>query len=294
MHVPQLEALLREAQPLPGFVAALVGRRAPRRLHRQSPQAELLTGRPLPVAALTRRLDRPGDAAGAWLRADPIGLVPDLAAVWLEPETEFGAGEWSEEIAALFAEEGMEFELAESGRGYLRLERVPDCEFSPPWTLAGESLERLMPRGTDARAWRRLLNETQVLLHQHRQRSRQPRSVPGSLWFWGGGALPERAAVDSRVERIVADTPVLSGLADWLDIPRESPVDAGADALGPGTLFEWRADERESAIDNLERLQALLRPAWRGLRSGRLRLIELAGMTTTRRFGPLDAWRVWR
>lgn len=294
MHVPQLEALLREARTSPPLLAALVARRRPVELDRESPRAELLTGRGLPAAALTRRFDRPDDAEGTWLRADPIALVPDLAAVWLDPEVRFQGGEWSEDMAALCAEEGMDFELTGSGRGYLRLERTPECAFFPPWMLAGESLERLMPRGPERRRWRRLLNETQVLLQQRRHGASDPASVPGSLWFWGGGTLPDRTEVCGRVERIVASTPEVAGLADWLDIPRDSPADAGGEALRAGVFFEWHADQRLPARDNLQCLQALLRPAWRRLRSGALRRLELAGMSTVRRFGPLDAWRVWR
>ncbi|RFF31950.1 hypothetical protein DZC52_02870 [Wenzhouxiangella sediminis] len=264
----------------------------PRNLDVRSPQAELVTGRPLPAAPLTRRLDRPDDAAGVWLRADPVGLVPDLAAVWLQPERRFGAGAWSEAISDLLEEEGLALELTASGRGYIALERSPESLFVPPWALAGSSLDHAMPEGDDARRWRRLLNETQVLLQQHRRSADDPAAIPGSLWFWGGGSLPEPEKAVARVQRIVAGDPVLVGLADWLGLPCRA-FEEGVEPR-PGDLVEWPSRFEASAEANLERLQEFLRVAWRRLRLGRIGELELSGMETVRRFAPRHAWRIWR
>lgn len=277
---------------MPPLIEALIRTREPRLLDCRSPQAELATGHPLPAAALTRRIDRPGDARGAWLRADPIGLVPDLAAVWLQADTSFEPGPWSEELVELLDEEGLSLHLSDSGRGYVRLETAPECRFAPPWTLAGSSLEHCLPEGADARRWRRLLNETQVVLHQHRQQAENPQSVPGSLWFWGAGELPDADTVEPRVRRIVADGAVLAGLADYLGLPCRGFDEEALERAG--SLVEWPSRFADSADANLGRLQEFLRPAWRQLRRGRIRELELAGMETVRRFSVLDAWRVWR
>lgn len=291
LHVPQLESLLREAGRLPSLIDALTRRFPSERLDETGPQAELVTGVALPAAPLTRRLDRTDDARGAWLRADPVGLVPDLAAVWLEAGKSFESGAWSVQLADLLAEEGLSFELAESGRGYIRLDAEPDCRFAPPWTLAGTSLEHCQPHGRDARRWRRLLNETQVFLQQQRRSADDSAAIPGSLWFWGGGTLPDRASIPTRIERIVAEDPVLAGLADWLAIPHERFDDA-VEVQG-GTLVEWPSRFADSAESNLEALNDFLGTAWRCLRRGRIRELELTGMETRRRFTTGDAWRVW-
>ncbi|MEE4305111.1 MAG: hypothetical protein V2J19_13270 [Wenzhouxiangella sp.] len=293
LHVPQLESLVREAGRLPPLIEALIRLGGePRALDAQSPQGELVAGRPLPAAPLTRRLDRPEDAAGAWLRADPVGLVPDLAAVWLQPEKDFSPGAWSEALSDLLEEEGLALDLTGRGRGYIALDTSPSSRFAPPWALAGSSLELALPEGDDARRWRRLLNETQVLLQQHRRNADDPGAVPGSLWFWGGGALPEPAGITPRVQRIVAGDPVLVGLADWLELPcRDFEADIEP---RPGELVEWPSRFEASAEDNLEQLQGFLRRAWRRLRLGRIGELELSGMQTVRRFGPRHAWRVWR
>ncbi|HSH27081.1 MAG TPA: hypothetical protein VK972_04840 [Wenzhouxiangella sp.] len=292
VYVPQLESLLREAGQLPPLIDALTRNHASHPLDPQSPQGELVAGSPLPAAPLTRRSDRPDDAQGAWLRADPVGLVPDLAAVWLQTDASFPSGEWSEALSSLLREEGLTLELTESGRGYVRLDCPPETLFSPPWTLAGASLEHGLPQGGDAQRWRRLLNETQVLLQQLRKAADDPAAIPGSLWFWGGGSLPDSSAIRPRVCRIVADDPVLVGLADWLGLPRR-PASEEVEPL-PGAIVEWPVRFDDAADDNLARLHDFLGAAWRRLRLGRIRRLELASTETVRRFSVGDAWRVWR
>lgn len=292
VHVPQLEALLREAETTPPLIRALVQRGRVHALDPQSPQGELVAGKVLPAAPLTRRVDRPADAAGAWMRADPIGLVTDLAAVWLQSDRVFDPDGWYAGLSGLLEEEGLRLDLVPQGRGYVRLEGIPECRFSPPWSLAGNSLEHCLPDGPDARFWRRLLNETQVFLTQYRRGVDDPSKVPGSLWFWGGGSLPEVGTVHPRVARIVADDPVLCGMAEWLGLEC-GEFGASLEASG-GDLVEWPARHDDDADSNLERLQCFLRPAWRRLRRGGIRELELAGMTTLRRFTTTDAWRVWR
>ena len=251
-----------------------------------------MVGQPLPIAALTRLLDAPDDAAGSWIRADPIDLVTDLAAVWLDPKLRFEHGTWLDPITELMRDEGLDFELHASGRGYLRLPQSPDCRFTPPWQLAGQSLEHCLPQGMDQRRWRHLLNETQILLHQHRQDLDDPRSVPGSLWFWGAGALPARDAFKAKVVILRAQDPALLGLAHWLELDATSGPSLAAP--GPGELIEWQADEQHSAEANLERLQADLRPAWWRLRRGRINELIIAGRQSWWSCRPRHAWRIWR
>src|SRR5690554_99902 len=81
VYVPALESLLREARRRPPLIAAILGRVEAEPLDSQSPQTQLVAGQPVPIAPLTRLLDAPDDAGGIWIRADPIGLVTDLAAV---------------------------------------------------------------------------------------------------------------------------------------------------------------------------------------------------------------------
>ncbi|HLS05028.1 MAG TPA: hypothetical protein VK036_01875 [Wenzhouxiangella sp.] len=288
LFVPQLEDLLRESREHPPLIKKLC-RRPASALDAQFPQAGLIAAGALPAAAaLTRRHDRPDDAEGHWLRADPIGVATDLAAVWLDPEASFERGDWVHALRELLAEEGLEWTLTDDGRGYIRLGSVPDVKFVPPWQLAGNSLELCLPTGPDALRWQRLLNESQIILRQHQQQATASARVPGSLWFWGAGKLPPKGRVQARVKKTVASDPLLLALSDWLGV---DTVPAGRAArIEPGMLMEWAASAERTAEEILASLQTFVRPAWRRLRRGQIRVFELAGMQTLRRFTVRDAW----
>lgn len=287
--VPQFEALLSEARSRPGLIERLLARAVPRPLDASAPAAELLTGQPLPAAAISRLRDGPGDAEGAlWLRADPVRLVPDLNAVWVQTGVGLAADHPAlPELAELFAEAGLAFELPVPERGYLRLEAVPDCTFQPPEALVGQSLDHALPEGPDARRWKRLLNEAQVILHQYRDQSEV-----GGLWFWGPGALPPRSSLSPRLSHLCATDPDLLRLADWLGLSHE-PVDAPA-RVADASLVCWPADAALSADENLQALSAWLRPLWRRLLSRRIDALELAGRERVWRLTATQAWQVWR
>lgn len=256
---------------------------------------QLVTGKPLAPAALTRHLDCPDDAEGYWLRADPVDLTPDLASVWLHAGARMSPrSPAATELIELFSHEGMTLEFPVPERGYVRLEREPECRFSPPWKLAGKSMDLVFPAGAEAMFWQRLLNETQVVLHQHRHSATDPdQYLPGTLWFWGGGSLPERDSVHARFNCVAADDPILEALARWLGLELQAP-DEGTDPA-PGMLIEWPLDRALSAGRNLERLDAFLKRAWRRLRLDRgLASVELASLEWVWRFSTLDAWRPWR
>ncbi len=287
--VPGLEAMLREAENRPRLIARMLARGQRQDLDAAAIHSCLLFGQTLAPAALTRTLDCPEDASGIWMRADPVGLTPDLGAVWLndrarmEPDSPAIA-----ELVALFADEGIELDFPVAERGYLRLPNTPDCRFVPPWRLAGESMDRVWPAGPDAGLWRRLLNESQMILHQF---SRSGREQPGSLWFWGAGELPMTAPA-ARVNRVSAAAHELRAAAAWAGLNTVSS-DA-ADEGNPGLFMEWPVDHDRSADDNLAALVAHLASAWRRLRFDRgFKQLELASESSVWRFSTRDAWSIW-
>ena len=288
--VPGLQGMLREAARVPRLVRRLLGRGESRALDPATCHSSLLFDCDFPAAALSRHLDRPDDTLGSWMRADPVGVTPDLGAVWLHGQARLSSNSpAARDLAALFSEEGMRLDLVGSDRGYLALERVPDCRFAPPWQLAGESMDRVWPQGPEALYWRRLLNETQMILHQHRQLDSE---LPGSLWFWGAGELPVTAPV-ARVRRIRAVSPEPLGAAAWAGLDVVETAESEVDAR-PGALVEWQPDHAMTAEDNLERLAAYLALALRRLRFDRhLRELELACEQRVWRLSTLRAWRPW-
>jgi hypothetical protein len=281
--------MLREARRPPRLLRRLLVDGRSRALDPAAWQAELLFGQALPAAPLSRRLDRPQDARGIWMRADPVSLTPDLGAVWIDRRARLDpASPVVEELAAMFADEGMALDLPVAGRGYLQLRELPECHFAPPWLLAGESMDRVWPSGPDARRWRHLLNETQMILHQHRHASAE---LPQSLWFWGAGQLPDRPA-SPRVTAVEADSLEWRAAAGWAGMaPSAVTLEQGIHA---GTLLEWPADHGDSADDNLERLALWLKSAWRRLRlRPGFHALEIASNQRVWRFTKHDAWRIW-
>jgi len=155
----------------------------------------------LPVAALTRALDVDDAGYGAWLRCDPAHVRPDLTTARLLAIGE-GLELTTDEAQALlaplkplFGDAGMPITAPVATRWYLTL---PDDMRLPKFTAAdevlGADLSQHLPEGPDGRRWRHLLNEAQVLLHQHplnATRVAAGKPAVNSLWFWGGGRLPD-------------------------------------------------------------------------------------------------------
>lgn len=160
------------------------------------------------VAPLTRRLDmgEAGDAgSAAWLRADPAYVRPDINGARL-----LACGEGLQVDAAdvdallpalrtLFGDAGCPIDAPHPSRWYLRLAREARLpRFVPPGEALGADLFDTLPgEGEDtpeARRWRALLSEVQVVLHNHPWNARRiaaGRPPVNSLWFWGGGVLPD-------------------------------------------------------------------------------------------------------
>ncbi len=289
VFVPELGALLKESQSTPGLMASLLARASVRPVDQAAAVAELLTGRALPAAAISRLHDAPDEAGeGIWMRADPVRLVPDLNAVWIQPGAQLALDHPAlPELSRLFAEDDLGFELAGPERGYLRLQALPDCVFQPPRALAGQSLDHALPEGPDARFWRRLLSEAQVILHQYRDQSEV-----GGLWFWGPGQLPPRAGIEPRVSHLSSPDPADLSLADWLDLSHD-PIDAPA-RVADASLVTWTPEPTLTAEDNLKALAEWLKPLWRRLRAGRIDALELAGRQQVYRITPGRAWQFWR
>ncbi len=291
--VPELEALLREAEQVPGRVRRILACGKRRNLDIAHHQSVLMTGQALPPAPLTRLADRPDDSVGAWMRADPVRLVPDLNAVWMQPGAQLdSASAAAHELKRLFDENDLQFDMPAPGRGYLRLKQAPASQFVPPWAVAGHSLDHVLPTGDDARRWRKLLNEAQMLLHQHLDVEHPSTRQPGGLWFWGAGELPSRESVSRRVSSVTASDEVLTALSQWLSM---TPVPLAMDRAPPsGTLVEWPIEPGLSAAENLATLDRWLKPLWRRLKSGRLPALELASPERAWMVRPMDAWRFWR
>ncbi len=266
----------------------------------------------------------PGDAC--WLRADPCHLRLGTDHLVLADAATFDiAAEEAEALVgalnAHFAPEGLWFHAARPERWYLRAEAAPAITTTPLAAARAQSVDPLLPRGPDARAWHARLNELQMVLHAHPvNEAREARGAPGinSVWTWG----PGRAGAPLRrpYARLRAAEPLALGLAQaagaaifplppnaaaWLqDAARDGIEAIVLDLLRVPAAF-GDAEAWRGRMDSLER--HWFAPLAEALRAGRIGMVTLhaigAGGTlrveTTRqdlryfwrRPKPLASWR---
>ncbi|HST43635.1 MAG TPA: phosphoglycerate mutase, partial [Luteimonas sp.] len=164
-----------------------------------------------------------GDAAGhAWLRADPVHLRADISGVRLMAHGDALALAPRDveallpALRPLFGDAGFELDAPTPSRWYLRLPPAsPLPRFTDPGEALGEDMFEHLDHGPEARRWRVLGSEAQVLLHNHPWNTRRAASgaLPvNGLWFWGGGALPGGGVSSSRSD-IHSPDPTLRALA---------------------------------------------------------------------------------
>lgn len=240
------------------------------------------------AAALIRDYLAADAADACWLSADPAWVQPDLTGARLMacgqlPLSMEEAEELAEPLQAMFTEDGMRLVISSPHHWHLRLPPqsvLPD--FSAPETALGEDLYEHLPQGPQARRWRVLFNEVQVLLHQHPLNARRrERGLPpiNSLWFWGAGVLPSR--VDTALRGVIGDDLLLLALAKRAGIPAQrhgrldgaqagwlidleaQPTDAIATEWWPGLQRLLKREPVQFAFASGERF--VHRP-WHGLR----------------------------
>jgi hypothetical protein len=126
--------------------------------------------------------------------------------------------------------DAMLFYPAQPARWYVRLQEAPDMHTTPPSAAREEPIEGNLPSGPDAMRFHGVMNEAQMLLHEHPVNAgREARGEPAlnSVWFWGGGVIA--AAKDRPFSTVFGDEPLARGLALAAGIPaRALPKDAGA------------------------------------------------------------------
>ena len=233
---------------LPTALARALGR-ADRVMHEAGGDAQLARHfRLLPdrwsQAALTRVADTDeADARpNAWLRADPAYIRPDInGARLLGIGATLGIDQTDLDallpaLRPLFGDTGFTLDAPRPSRWYLRLPREAKLPaFASPDDALGDDVFEHIPDAPEARRWRVLSSEAQVVLHNHPHNAARLAAgkVPiNSLWFWGGGLLPDSIACDSPT--LYSDDVLLQGIArigKLAAVPLDAFTDFDADAL---------------------------------------------------------------
>lgn len=248
LKLTALETLLARARPAP--------------LSAESLEARLCEMFGAAVAPVTLRADGMAPGAAYWLRADPVHMLIRRDRMIMQADVPLSEGEAAGLCASLnahFSGERLRFFAPHPQRWYLQLDAEPDMKTCPLSQVAGKNVHAHLPQGPDALRWHGVLNEIQMLFHDHALNlARETRGeLPiNSVWLWGGGRGGERLA------RPCAKV--------WGD---SHPADAFARAAGiPSMVLPDDAREYSASGSG----DALL--AWEGLQRAVLR-------------GDLQAWR---
>jgi hypothetical protein len=208
-----------------------------------------------------------GDPGSAWwMHADPVNfqamrdsvVIADSAKLDVSPED---ATALVAHLNGHFAATGVSFHPLRSDRWYARVEREAVMKSVPLADARGRPLTDLLPEGPDGRQWRSLLNEIQMLLHDHAvnlaREARGALAING-LWLWGGGRVAGTPHAPYR--SVTSDNPLAKGLA----------LAAGKrHASLPASAHQWLARSDASGVEAIviETLRAPAAfddmPAWR-------------------------------
>jgi hypothetical protein len=128
-----------------------------------------------------------------------------------------------------FNQDGLTFFIGDSGAWYLRVAQSPQLQTTLPTIAIGKNIHPFMPQGEASARWLAVLNEVQMLLHEHA--ANQARESAGeiavnSIWLSGGGVLPSTASSQNDVDLLAADSAFYQGLAKLTAVPCRSLPDS--------------------------------------------------------------------
>ncbi len=313
--LPWLDVLLEalrpvEPRPVLPNLDRLAARASRRILEASGWRSHLIAGLPFDAGVLARCPAGPCVAARTvgvrpgvtWACATPVHLAAGLDHLRLSPPERLvlephEAADVAGSLNAHFA--GTGFEIADAqGRHWLL--RCPDgyaASTVEPGEAAGRDLRECLPSGANGRTLMSLVNEIQMLLHDHpvnAQRAQSGRPPVNSLWPWGVGVATRCSPL--ALPPLATDDAWLAGL--WT-VHGNDPLPLGGvdEAIGRGrgvrAAMEWPPPvgpcDALLALD--EGLGASLHQA---LAAGRVDEITLQAGGVALRKRRVDRWRIWR
>ncbi|MGB7739862.1 MAG: hypothetical protein WBM03_12185 [Steroidobacteraceae bacterium] len=255
-----------------------------------------------PVLALENGLTAAGP--GSWCVAQPVHFAAGLDHLRLAPLAQAALTE--DDASALGALVGAHFGTDEltvaafvEGAWLLRCARSIDCSTQPPDAVVGHNVHEFMPAGRDGARVRSLMNEIQMLLHEHPVNLRREgaRQLPvNGWWLWGFGDVAAGALAD-RVDRWSLRTDDRWLRAVWSALGSDAAdITAAADDLLRGdTLVALSRPPAERTEDSLASVDAgLLSVLASNVRAGTIQSVDLLAGSATLRIERSARLRFWR
>jgi hypothetical protein len=134
-----------------------------------------------------------------FLYADPVYLSLQRDTFFLEKKLtdDFKQNEIEDLCDALnkaFKSDTQKFVLNHEGRLFIELTRRPQIKTTSIVHIKPQSINLFMPQGEEAMSWHAFMNEIQMFLFDHpinHERSKRGVLSANSIWFSGGGLLPQ-------------------------------------------------------------------------------------------------------
>lgn len=226
-----------------------------------------------------------------WLRADPVELKADLAAVYMygNKHLTLTAAQISgikAVIQPLLDDLQIQLHTTAENRWYLELPG-PAAMFSPnPLDIIGKDVAQFLPKHTSTINWKKLQTEMQMALHQL-----PDNGGVNSLWFWGDGEKLGDVTVTNGY-KIFSNEPSSLGLASHGKIPVAELPEMLNEELFFKNLIEGRnliIYDRFSSAQNLQAFftelekfeQGFIRPLLLALKENKINKISLNFLTGT-------------
>jgi hypothetical protein len=268
-----------------------------------------------PILLQAENSDQVSAGKDYWLRADPVHLRIEQNHILLADSQMFKisvkeSNQLADTVNQHFEKDELIFLPISPERWYVRIEKAPNIQLHSINQIAGTNINNLLPSGKDKTIWHNRFNEIQMLLHEHPiNQSRQDRGelAINSLWFWGGGNMPQSATSaytqiwsKDMLPRALAlasetqHTNLPANAQKWLETAKHGNHLIVLDAL-------WRKTQYNNIHGWQESLQAFehnwFAPLYNALKKGQITQLTLTAIekdiirnfTVTRK----NLWKFW-
>jgi hypothetical protein len=257
-----------------------------------------------PLAPVTATFDGLNANVGYWLRADPVHLQIGMRGMTLLDAHHIGLGLAESEALAdslrpLFKEAGWYLLNPTTERWYGHPSHAIKLQTTPLDEVATRHVNSALPVGPSAARVMRLVNDAQILLHDHpvnQARERRGEMPINSLWLWGGGEMSKPRRRFRQVFTDQTEALALARLSGSPAAPCPARLEDVPDA--ESTLLLLPEFNGQAGTEEAARLDAdWFMPLLRGLQGGRVRHATLTLTGPEGRGIALDtasAWKFWK
>lgn len=271
-----------------------------------------------PIAPLTLLIDAPALAKTSkdfWMRADPVHLRIEQNHIMLADSQAFQISiEEAEQIVQdlnhNLGNHDFSFFSLHPERWYIRMPKAPDIFTHTLGHVTCKNINNFLPTGSDSIVWRKIFNEIQMLLHEHpinQARESRGELTINSVWFWGGGYMPQLTQSSythvwsdndlPRVFALVSNTNHSKLPADtqkWLQTETSGNHLVILDALHGKARYRNAYSWRET-LGNMEKSWFL--PLYTSLKKGKIKQLTITALNedSSQSFviTPSDLWKFW-